>query len=400
MAPFHWPALLLDLRVGENYGALTRRAGGALPASSWAEVGLTFRTLMILDSSLLAEIPAQPLVALLWGCVLLAFLAYFFWPRQGLLSRLQRSREIRERVQAEDALKHIYKAELDGRRPTLQSLAGAMQVNLNRAADVVEDLHQRELLELPGAEMRLNAEGRRYALNIIRAHRLWEQHLAQQTGVAEAEWHRRAEHQEHFISPEQARQLESQLGHPRYDPHGDPIPTADGELVARDTVTVAAMPANQAARIVHIEDEPETVYAQIIAAGLYPGMIVRVLENSPQRVRLWAHGEELVLAPVVASNISAVAASSREPTESTGDQWLSGLVPGGQAKVVRISPRCRGAERRRLMDLGILPGTLVTAEFKSPGGNLTAYCVRDAVIALRKEQSDLIQVTTPEASVA
>ncbi|RME45954.1 MAG: ferrous iron transport protein A [Caldilineae bacterium] len=54
---------------------------------------------------------------------------------------------------------------------------------------------------------------------------------------------------------------------------------------------------------------------------------------------------------------------------------------------------CRGAERRRLMDLGILPGTLIRAEMVSPSGDPTAYRIRGALIALRKEQADRIYIT-------
>ncbi|MBN2506819.1 MAG: FeoA domain-containing protein [Verrucomicrobia bacterium] len=351
-------------------------------------------------AALAAGATADPLEALLWGTAVVAALCAVFWPRWGGLSRWQRARRIRERVRVEDALKHIHKTEIAGRRPTLQSLAGSLEVNLNRAAEVVADLQHRELLELPGSEMRLSAEGRRYAVSVIRAHRLWEQHLAEQTGVAESEWHRRAERQEHFLSPEQAGRLAAQLGNPLFDPHGDPIPGADTGLAPEAATSIANIPVNGAARIVHIEDEPEAVYAQLTAAGLYPGLVVRVLEHAPQRVRLCAQGEECVLAPVVAANLSVVPVPVTVPEEPPGPRSLSVLPLGGSARVARLSPRCRGAERRRLMDLGILPGTMVRAELGSPGGNLKAYRVRGALIALRREQSDLIQIEVPEEPAA
>jgi DtxR family Mn-dependent transcriptional regulator len=323
--------------------------------------------------------------------VLAGFVA-LFWPRGGLLGRVRRSREFSARVFGEDALKHFYNVELLGRRPTLQSLAGALQVSLNRAAEVVAELQRRELLNVSGEEMRLRPEGQRYALSIVRAHRLWEQHLAEQTGVAESEWHRRAERKEHLISPEEANRLSARLGHPTHDPHGDPIPTAEGKLAPQQGRPLAALAPNQTGRILHIEDEPEAVYAQIQALGLCPGMTVRLLEAQPQRVRLWVNGEEHLLAPVVASNISVVPWMPEPIEEAEPGRFLDSLRPGDRAQVVRISPRCRGGERRRLMDLGILPGTWLSAEMASPGGNLMAYRVRDALIALRKEQAALIHV--------
>ncbi len=71
---------------------------------------------------------------------------------------------------------------------------------------------------------------------------------------------------------------------------------------------------------------------------------------------------------------------------------LGALQPGKSAKVCAIAASCRGAERRRFMDLGILPGTIISAEMRSPSGDPTAYCIRGALIALRREQADQILV--------
>jgi Fe2+ transport system protein FeoA len=71
---------------------------------------------------------------------------------------------------------------------------------------------------------------------------------------------------------------------------------------------------------------------------------------------------------------------------------LRDLKPGQQAKVVNISQWCQGAERRRFMDLGIVPGTVIEAEMTSPSGDPTAYNIRGAIIALRREQAKLINM--------
>jgi ferrous iron transport protein A len=71
-------------------------------------------------------------------------------------------------------------------------------------------------------------------------------------------------------------------------------------------------------------------------------------------------------------------------------QTLNELQPGQQA-IVRVLTS-EGLERRRLMDLGLLPGTLVEVELTSPLGDPTAYLVRGALVALRKEQAARIQV--------
>lgn len=70
---------------------------------------------------------------------------------------------------------------------------------------------------------------------------------------------------------------------------------------------------------------------------------------------------------------------------------LDKLLPGQEATVAALETT--GANRRRLMDLGILPGTKLTAEMRSPLGDPTAYRIRGAVIALRREQAQQIQIT-------
>ncbi|NDJ54658.1 MAG: ferrous iron transport protein A [Chloroflexi bacterium] len=67
----------------------------------------------------------------------------------------------------------------------------------------------------------------------------------------------------------------------------------------------------------------------------------------------------------------------------------------GQAAIVQ-DLTCQGLTRRRLMDLGILPGTRLVAELSSPLGDPTAYRVRDTLIALRRDQASLIEVSLEE----
>jgi DtxR family Mn-dependent transcriptional regulator len=326
------------------------------------------------------------------GVVLVAIGALLFWPEKGLFNRWQRSRRVTQRVLIEDALKHIHESQLQGQRPTLHSLAGALHISQNRAAEVLSDLDQRGLLTIEGDEPRLTPEGREVALHVIRAHRLWERYLAEDTGFEEAKWHQLAEDYEHELSPQQADELAARLGHPTHDPHGDPIPTPDGQLIEPAGRPLAARSISEAARIVHIEDEPEAVYAQLVAEGLYPGQWVRLLEVSPQRVRFWANGNEHVLAPIVAANISVVSAAVEPEIEVSADEPLHHLKPNESGTVVGLSPRCRGVERRRLLDLGIVPGTVVRAEMISPSGDPIAYRVRGALIALRREQSELVRI--------
>lgn len=337
----------------------------------------------------------NPLTALFSLALIILVVGVIFWPKLGLYSRWRHVRTLDERVLIEDALKHLYGSGMRQRKPTLQSLAGAAGISPNRAAHLVERLSELELVELHNGDIHLTPEGETYALNVLRAHRLWERYLAEKTGFDESEWHEQADLREHTLSEEDLVALSSELGHPRHDPHGDPIPTATGDMVYHGGKALNGMEPGRPLQIVHLEDEPEAVYAQLMAEGLYPGMRLQLLEATPTRVRFWADGREHVLAPIAAANVSVRPLSQAERVDDLPSRHLDSLQPGETAAVVRLSSRLRGVERRRLLDLGILPGTKITAEMASPSGDPVAYRIRGALIALRRQQARLIDVEHP-----
>jgi DtxR family Mn-dependent transcriptional regulator len=338
----------------------------------------------------------DPLIALSVAVVIGLGLALLLWPRVGLLARLRRARRMSDRIYREDALKHIHKAEVKGRRPTLLSIAGALGIGPNEAAALVGRMEADGLLADEAGTPRLTPAGRDAALHVIRAHRLWERYLAEETGYDEADWHGRAEEREHELTPAELEALAARLGHPTHDPHGDPIPPPDGALEPHGGVPLTALPPDQAGRIVHLEDEPEIVYAQLVAEGLSPGQVVRNATVAPDRVHFWTNGDEHVLAPILAANIFVRPLPVEEAEPAAHGRPLSALQLGETARVVALAPGLRGPERRRLLDLGLLPGTAVTAELRSPSGDPTAYRIRGATIALRAEQAKQIRVTSDD----
>jgi DtxR family Mn-dependent transcriptional regulator len=335
----------------------------------------------------------DPLISLIAAGLLTALAVVFFYPGRGIVPRWQHARHMNERVLTEDTLKHIFRCETHDHQPTVNSIAGALNISTNEVTNILERMQTSDLVRMDGDKPLLTPTGRNYALRIIRAHRLWERYLAEETGYSESEWHERADRFEHSLTPEQANALSTQLGNPTHDPHGDPIPTASGELQHHGGKPMTTMETGQPLRIVHIEDEPETVYAQLVAEGLHPGMEIRINEMTPQRIRFWAGGDEHLLAPIVAANISVLPITRPDVLPEPVGKKLSGLDLGNQGYVVNISPAMHGPERRRLMDLGIIPGTVIKAEFRSPGGDPTAYLIRGAIIALRQEQAELINIS-------
>ncbi|HSO27324.1 MAG TPA: metal-dependent transcriptional regulator [Anaerolineales bacterium] len=338
------------------------------------------------------------LYALLAGTFVLIIAGVLLWPEVGLTWRWRRQRRITTRVLSEDALKFLHRAERNAQPATLQIVAGALQIPAQHAADLLSEMQARELVEWQGDQIQLTANGRQYALQIIRSHRLYERYLAEETGYSAEEWHELAEQQEHGLTPAEIDQLAARLGNPTHDPHGDPIPTANGQMVYPQRQLLNGLESGQVARIVHLEDEPECVYAQLIALGLHPGLRIEIIEKTPQRIRFWVNGDEQVLAPVLAASVAVTLLAPSQSMDKPVGLPLSSLKPGEHGKIVALSPGMRGAERRRLLDFGLLPGTLIQAELISPSGDPTAYRIRDALVALRTEQAGQIRIERlPEA---
>jgi DtxR family Mn-dependent transcriptional regulator len=333
----------------------------------------------------------DPALALLIFGILLTVGALVFWPGRGLLSRVVRISRMTERVRMEDTLKHLYKCEYSGRDCSLASVAGSVGVPRGRAVHLLRRLEDQGFVHGTAEDFSLTPAGREYALHIVRTHRLLERYLADRTGIRPEDWHGEAERREHELSPEDRESLAARLGHPVYDPHGDPIPTASGELPPRSGVPLTALEAGDTASIVHLGDEPREIFEALTRAGLSPLMTVRVLETTAGEVRFETSGKEQVLPAVVARSVTVEPLPDAVIEEGAGET-LADVRDGEKARILGIHAKLQGPQRRRLLDLGLVPGTVVEAELTSAGGDPVAYRIRGALIALRKDQSQWIQV--------
>ncbi len=323
--------------------------------------------------------------------VLLLLGAGIFWPRAGLAALARKQWIRRRRELFEDALKHVLAWEGRAENATRDSLAGALEISQRRTLGLIARMEAQGLVQTVAVGIRLTPVGERLALHIVRAHRLWERYLSDDADVPISRLHQAAEKAEHHLSAEKLDELEAHLGHPRHDPHGDPIPAADGSFSPLDAVSLVEWPSHKTARIVHIEDEPDIIFQQILAADLRPGKAVRIVENDPQRLVVSDGEQEHRLARAVAANIQVVAPAphSRRPE---GSRRLSELAEGQGGEVVELDPDCRGFSRRRLLDLGLTPQARVSVELNNTFGDPRGYRVRGTMIALRKRQADQIWV--------
>jgi DtxR family Mn-dependent transcriptional regulator len=280
----------------------------------------------------------------------------------------------------------------DGHSASIRSLKGELGLGDGAAMSLVERLEREGLIRTDGTQLRLTPEGERVALHVLRAHRLWELYLADELGVPVARVHAEAERQEHRLSPQQLDRLSASMGHPPFDPHGDPIPAADGRVPESPGTVLTEWPLSQPARIVHLEDEPPLAYAQLSAEGLRLGQVVRVIDRSPTRIVLSDGENEIRLAPMLAANVHVAAASTESPVSLAGVIPLTDLPSGAAADIVALDPSFRGFARRRLLDLGFTPGARIRSELATFTGDPRAYRLRGTTIALRREQSDRVLV--------
>jgi DtxR family Mn-dependent transcriptional regulator len=331
------------------------------------------------------------LVILLAGLVLLTLAVAVLVGRMRLTKLVQRWSPPGEQERLEDALKHIGDAECSGAPVTVDCLAGPLGVSEREAALFLSRLVERGLVRLSDEGYALTDEGRRRALRLLRAHRLWERYLADRTNVEPEKWHPRAERMEHALEADEADALALRLGHPRFDPHGDPIPGARGELPAPSGIPLIRLEPGRAGTITHLEDEPLEIYRALLAEGLAPGARVRVVDGGPQGFVFDMDGRRVTLEPSAAGNVTVEPLPAGTPAGEPR-RTLAAAGIGETVVVAGLASSLRGPQRRRLLDLGLIPGTRVTPELESASGDPVAYRIRGALIALRRSQADAVEI--------
>jgi ABC-type Mn2+/Zn2+ transport system permease subunit/Mn-dependent DtxR family transcriptional regulator len=144
-------------------------------------------------------------------------------PSQGLLIATARRWRIRRHVESEDVLKAVYhNAESDGGWCDLSTAVSATRMRAGSVLSIAKQLVREGLLNLDRHQLQLTDAGRLRAVEMVRAHRLWESYLSERANVDVADVHDQAEELEHVH--ELADEVDATLGHPKLDPHGEAIP--------------------------------------------------------------------------------------------------------------------------------------------------------------------------------
>jgi DtxR family transcriptional regulator, Mn-dependent transcriptional regulator len=141
----------------------------------------------------------------------------------------------------ENYLKAIFKiCEQEEKPASTNAIAGEMNTAAASVSDMLKRLAGKELIHYEKHRgVTLSESGNQIATMLVRKHRLWEVFLVKTLDFSWDEVHEMAEELEHVQSPELIDRLDKFLGHPRFDPHGDPIPDAHGNFASRKQVQLS-----------------------------------------------------------------------------------------------------------------------------------------------------------------
>lgn len=182
----------------------------------------------------------------------------------------------------EDYLKAIYNLQQQGGVVSTSMLGEQRGSKPGSVTGMIKKLAEMNLVQhTPYQGVQLTAAGERVALEVIRHHRLIELYLVEALGYSWDEVHEEAERLEHVISEKLEARIAARLGHPSFDPHGDPIPTIDGELPQTDDLRLADLKVAERARIVRMRDQSAERLRYLADLGLVPGADVEVTASAP-----------------------------------------------------------------------------------------------------------------------
>ncbi|MEO6039117.1 MAG: metal-dependent transcriptional regulator, partial [Saprospiraceae bacterium] len=207
----------------------------------------------------------------------------------------------------ENYLKAIFKIEeKEGKSASTNAVAAAMQTTAASVTDMLKRLAEKELIIYEKYRgVQLTKPGSRVATSLIRKHRLWEVFLVNKLGFAWDEVHEMAEQLEHVQGDALISRLDAFLDHPQFDPHGDPIPDAEGRWTLRAQRLLAEMQPGDRGAVSGVEDHSTAFLQYLEQLGLLLGAEIELLERMgyDQSVRVRIQNQEQVLSEKVSRNL-------------------------------------------------------------------------------------------------
>lgn len=183
----------------------------------------------------------------------------------------------------QDHLKAIYSLGERGDGPvTTTGLSEQLGLTASTVSGMLRKLTSQALIEHePYGAITLTDAGRAIALAVVRRHRLVEMFLVTHLGYGWDEVHQEAEVLEHAISDLLVGRIDDALGSPRFDPHGDPIPSATGEVPVFDGQRMSTLAPGSTGTLVRVDDHDPSVLAYLTRLGISLGQPIELLEELP-----------------------------------------------------------------------------------------------------------------------
>jgi DtxR family transcriptional regulator, Mn-dependent transcriptional regulator len=181
----------------------------------------------------------------------------------------------------ENYLKAIYLLSHQGSdKVSTTALASALGNNPASVVDMLKKLKNKQLIDYDksrGAE--LNSSSIKIAIDTVRKHRLWEMFLQEKLGYTWDEVHELAEQLEHVQNDNLADRLDAFLGHPKFDPHGEPIPSSEGKLPAFSLKTLQDVGLGESIRVIAVKDTSKAFLQYLLKLNIGLGTLIRVTEK-------------------------------------------------------------------------------------------------------------------------
>lgn len=180
-------------------------------------------------------------------------------------------------IAEENYIKSIYHLQQVAGEVNTNALAAQLNTRAASVTDMLKKLQAKSLLNYnPYKSFKLNKEGNKAALMIIRRHRLWETFLVEKLNFSWEEVHEVAEELEHVRSKKLIDKLDAFLGNPKFDPHGDPIPDANGKTDAINQLPLSELPVNKQAIITSVINQSSELLSFLSSCNITIGTTLQV----------------------------------------------------------------------------------------------------------------------------
>ena len=185
-------------------------------------------------------------------------------------------------IAEENYIKSIYHLQTLNESVSTNALADHLKAKPASITDMLKKLQAKGLLNYnPYKSFKLSRDGNKAALIIVRRHRLWESFLVDKLHFSWEEVHEVAEELEHVRSKKLIDKLDEFLGFPKFDPHGDPIPEANGKINIQQQVPLSHLPVNKQAVITSVQDQSSELLSFLSSFNIIIGTKVEVKRKLP-----------------------------------------------------------------------------------------------------------------------